>query len=346
MKKSMILLGMLSIGYAYAQEDRVGINTESPAATLNVKTKNDTKSPKSLELENQAGTKLMTVLNNGNVGVGTDTPAEKLSVLGGRIAVSGDGTITGYLEDVHLKFNRPYDAYVSNLNEKGRLAIQTGGHNIRMTFWENGRISAGTTASPTFFTIKGISNYGIMRLVSNNSEQESTIGYQIDKNDPTITWVTGVNPKLGDGNSFMISKGGSPRIFVKDRNVGIGTITPENRLHVSSDSNPLRLEGLQEDITAQKVLVADATGVVKTIDKSALTGGNSTATAVKLPTTNSATCGVTTIGTINFGEITINGNKTTAFGFCMKNSANQYVWGYMFAGGNFTTGNATFGGGL
>lgn len=36
MKKSLILLGMLSIGYAYAQEGNVGINTENPKATLDI----------------------------------------------------------------------------------------------------------------------------------------------------------------------------------------------------------------------------------------------------------------------------------------------------------------------
>lgn len=298
----MILLGMLSIGYAYAQEERVGINTESPAATLNVKTKNDTKSPKSLELENQAGTKLMTVLNNGNVGINKENPEGTLDVYGTSIF-------------------RPYTV------KDATWVLSSPG-----VSGASGLIH--TQIAPEVATVQSTINYFGFKEYTINTGNESL-----------ATYVLGFIPDLKNtstSNSILKVHGSTKHIAIgieDNRN-------PTHRLHVKADENPLRLEGLQEDATAQKVLVSDATGVVKTIDKSALTGGNSTATAVKLPTTNSATCGVTTIGTINFGEITINGNKTTAFGFCMKNSANQYVWGYMFAGGNFTTGNATFGGGL
>ena len=47
--------------------------------------------------------------------------------------------------------------------------------------------------------------------------------------------------------------------------VGIGTTSPTNQLHVYAAANPLRIEGLQaSSSTADKVLVADATGVIKT----------------------------------------------------------------------------------
>ena len=46
-------------------------------------------------------------------------------------------------------------------------------------------------------------------------------------------------------------------------NVGIGTTTPTNRLHVVSTADPLRLEGLQVNSALDNVLVVDASGVVK-----------------------------------------------------------------------------------
>lgn len=89
----MILAAMLSVGYAAAQYDeKVGINTETPSATLNVKTKNNTTSPKNLELENAGGTKLMTVLNGGNVGINTDAPAEKLHISNGKLLSEGNNS--------------------------------------------------------------------------------------------------------------------------------------------------------------------------------------------------------------------------------------------------------------
>lgn len=79
MKKNVTLALALSGVMAYAQttdpyEGRVGINTETPSAVLNVKSEDDAKSSKNFELENQSGAKLMTVLNNGHIGLGTDTP--------------------------------------------------------------------------------------------------------------------------------------------------------------------------------------------------------------------------------------------------------------------------------
>ncbi|MGH1437243.1 MAG: hypothetical protein ACRBG0_22575 [Lewinella sp.] len=50
--------------------------------------------------------------------------------------------------------------------------------------------------------------------------------------------------------------------------LGIGLTTPSNRLHVADTADPLRLEGLQSG--TGDVLVADATGVVKTMTAAAL----------------------------------------------------------------------------
>jgi hypothetical protein len=46
-------------------------------------------------------------------------------------------------------------------------------------------------------------------------------------------------------------------------NVGIGTTTPMNRLHVVSTADPLRLEGLLVNSALDNVLVVDASGVVQ-----------------------------------------------------------------------------------
>lgn len=82
MKRIIILLGVLSIGLAYAQTGRVGINTDTPNATLDVKstTGRTTSATKNLELRNGADTKLVTVLDDGKVGIGTDTPSTKLHI--------------------------------------------------------------------------------------------------------------------------------------------------------------------------------------------------------------------------------------------------------------------------
>lgn len=82
MKKSLFFAMGLFSAVALAQTGRVGINVSKPNATLNVKSKNDAQSPKNLELENETGTKLVTVLNNGRVGIRNENPKYTLDVEG------------------------------------------------------------------------------------------------------------------------------------------------------------------------------------------------------------------------------------------------------------------------
>lgn len=94
MKKTMFfamgLFSVTAIAQTNPYQGRVGINTETPSASMNIKSKDDDKTPKNLELENQTGTKLVTVLNNGNVGIGTENPSQKLDVVG-KVKIT-DGT--------------------------------------------------------------------------------------------------------------------------------------------------------------------------------------------------------------------------------------------------------------
>lgn len=54
-------------------------------------------------------------------------------------------------------------------------------------------------------------------------------------------------------------------IVLSNGNVGIGTIAPENKLHIKADSNLLKLEGLQNgSIDFEKLLIVDDNGIVKT----------------------------------------------------------------------------------
>lgn len=46
-------------------------------------------------------------------------------------------------------------------------------------------------------------------------------------------------------------------------NVGINTTAPTNTLHIASAANPLRMEGLQNGASGDKILTVDANGVVR-----------------------------------------------------------------------------------
>lgn len=94
MKKSLFLAMSLCSVIAFAQDysGRVGINTEEPTATLNVKSKiGTTKETKNFELSNADGKILLSTFDDGNIGIGTNGvyPFYKLQVMGGDIMTEG-----------------------------------------------------------------------------------------------------------------------------------------------------------------------------------------------------------------------------------------------------------------
>lgn len=85
-------------------EGRVGINTETPSATLNVKAKGNTS--KVLEVNDKDSNKLLIVKSDGKVGIGTDTPKESITV-----------------EDGHMLLKKGYFMSEDKTNEGGALYL-------------------------------------------------------------------------------------------------------------------------------------------------------------------------------------------------------------------------------
>jgi hypothetical protein len=71
-------------------------------------------------------------------------------------------------------------------------------------------------------------------------------------------------------------------------NIGIGTASPSNRLHVSAPSDPVRLEGVQTESSPAEVLTVTATGVVKKATVASIVGGG-ILKGIYVPTSSAAT---------------------------------------------------------
>lgn len=312
MKKSMILLGMLSIGYAYAQEGRVGINTDTPKATLNVKSKTGTTATtKNVELENANGTKMVTVLDNGHIGIGTDKPDARVHILSeGTPGASGprgsNDWIYDYYENGTTSTSDPTGMYFRRYGGKiGALS------NIRNNTVIGEFVYEGYYAD----ALKTISN---IRTT-----------YTGDGTTATARLHMGI---LGSNTDLVINRdtdGGTT-------NIGIGTNAPTQKLDVNGN---VRVRNLPANIGANtdKIVVVDNTGVLKSVDRS-------TMNEVKATTTGE-TCSDTNLGAIHFKEMEIDGKKAGTFGFCTKQDG-VAMWVYLMNGGNILQGTGVFGSGL
>ncbi|MGG5210984.1 hypothetical protein ACQWU4_18845 [Chryseobacterium sp. MIQD13] len=78
-KKIISYIFLIYSNFIFSQ---VGINTNIPSAALDIVSKGSTYATKALEVNNSSSQELLTVLDNGNVGIGTSNPAAQLHTTG------------------------------------------------------------------------------------------------------------------------------------------------------------------------------------------------------------------------------------------------------------------------
>lgn len=77
--KKTIILSMILLSNVIVL-GQTGINTTTPSAALDIVSKGNTSATKALEVNNSSAKEMMTVLNNGNVGIGETAPTATLQV--------------------------------------------------------------------------------------------------------------------------------------------------------------------------------------------------------------------------------------------------------------------------
>jgi hypothetical protein len=100
----------------------------------------------------------------------------------------------------------------------------------------------------------------------------------------TNATAIGYNAKVGASNSIVLGGTGTNAV-----NVGIGNTTPTNTLHITpvAGVNPVRFEGLQASTSStDKMVVADGTGVLRTMSIPVVSATSVTAANNGLTATN------------------------------------------------------------
>lgn len=188
------------------------------------------------------------VANDGNVGVGTQTPNEKLEVSGNVKATAfyGDGSnITGITSEASSNAVNAIINADSDANSSGEIQLQTGG-STKAVLTNDGKFGVGVGAPKSALHVASSEASYATNLA--DTIDNSTFTLKTHSTDSTITTMGGlsggagyIQRSNGTGNTtypFLINPFGG--------NVGIGTDSPAHRLHVeggsvlfSRDSDPL-----------------------------------------------------------------------------------------------------------
>lgn len=168
----------------------------------------------------------LSILTNGNVGIGTTSPATKLEVYGGRLKVStSDANRAGVIE----LSNGSKTNYIFTDGSTGDLFLRTDSPNhnlILQAGGSQGNIGIGITTPTHKFHVLAADAVGLLESTGNQAYLRLSTREGLD-NRVEITNRPGGRLSLwtaGAGDVFNITRAG---------NVGIGTTSPAARLEIS-----------------------------------------------------------------------------------------------------------------
>jgi hypothetical protein len=248
------------VGIHINTSDNVGIGTTSVSSKLQVRGSGATSSTTALRVENSNASASLVVLDNGFVGIGKTNPLTPLDVVGYIQSSQGYKFSTSTLGQVAISAGNSYFDYEGNLFFRA-----LPGYGSTITLTSTGNVGIGTTSPSASLHISGASSATLFEIDSTSTNNvlfvsgSGRIGigtgaplYSLDVNG-NGRFVGNVRFDLGlrdnRDNTFIaqsissvisnrtltIGNATYSNINFPNGNVGIGTTTPINKLHVSGN---------------------------------------------------------------------------------------------------------------
>ena len=236
-----------------------------------------------------AGTEFV-ALDNGNVGIGTTAPTAHLDVLksNGFNAVNvRNNTPNSRVKGTTSFINETLTSNGTFFNTAGHMEsnpnISAGVTNNGYSVGTFGGMIRGLAPGDAGNLLDGMAMYQLYGHFGSTASITTTNLYGIrllpytrtgtitNKYDIFIGADNGAGATITNNWSFYNNN--LANSYFRG-NVGIGTATPTNRLHVTAASNPLRLEGLQAGAAADMLLTSDATGVVRQVSMASVSSSS------------------------------------------------------------------------
>lgn len=239
-----------------------------------LKTGNNPKSITSntyFEVESVDGSKTVIKKDSGQVGIGNTTPLHRLVVRGLNKQPSALGTnrsnaivrIEGesnHSLDFGTFANSPYGSYIQSYNKAstGTLPLVLNPMAGNVGIWNS------NPSAP----LDVLSTYGEVARFTTSATGSTYGGIALGNNSGS--WA-----KLAAGEGvFQIRNFTNDTVVLHSdlvtKKVGIGTISPTNRLHISDTANPIKIDGLKTGLSSDSVITIDNSGVVRKLESSAM----------------------------------------------------------------------------
>ena len=198
-----------------------------------------------------SGTERMRITSGGDVGVGTSSPGAKLHVVGGNIAVDADSRKIGYITDgtaANTGYMVPYDgsgflSLHSNFATAG-IKFHTGTSNTeRMRIDASGNVGIGTSA-PSYVLN---TNYNANATFTNTGSDFTQMWQNSGVNALGVALADDLTARFVANNGYAIAFNSASSEFMRitsGGNVGIGTSSPNAKLHVSGNMQVVGTSGV------------------------------------------------------------------------------------------------------